>query len=427
MNATVFGVGKMGLPLAVAFASRGFNVTGVDLNQELVKKINAGKACLPEEPGVDELLAKTVAQGKFKATLDGVAAMKDADIAVILVPTLIHETESGIKPDLSIVRQVAETIGKGIQKGTIVVTESTMPPGETNKLAPIIEKQSGLKLNECFFLAHCPERTSSGTALRDITKQYPKVIGASSPKAAQKLKAIYEKVNSAGVIVVSDVKTAEAVKVFEGVYRDVNIALANELARVCERLGVDAGEVIGTANANGAHPYTHLLKPGCGVGGHCIPYYPYFIMGNDTPIVSLARRTNDAMPLRTVKRILAEGARSVLVLGLTFRGGVKEFRKSPAIEMIKHFKERGVEVFARDPLCSDREVSEFGAEPKHDFKGVDAVIVATNHKEFKETNWKKALQEMRGKTVFDGVGMLDQKTIEKAGGRYLAWGAAKTK
>jgi UDP-N-acetyl-D-mannosaminuronic acid dehydrogenase len=421
MKVTVFGIGKMGLPLAVTFASKGFEVTGVDVNEELVKKVDAGEACLPEEPEVDELLAKAVEDGALAATTDG-ASCKDSEIIIILVPTLISETGEGVKPDLSIVRAVAKTIGKSVSRDAIIVTECTMPPGETEALAPLIEKESGLKLNEGFYLAHCPERTSSGTAIRDITGRYPKVIGASHPEAAKKLREAYEKINSKGVITVSSVKAAEAVKVFEGVYRDVNIALANELAGVCERLGINAKEVFSTANTQ---PYSHIHRPGCGVGGHCIPYYPHFIMGEDTPLVALARRTNDAMPLRTVERLIEKGARSVLVLGLTFRGGVKEFRKSPGVEIVRLLKEKGINVFARDPMCSNEEIKEFGAEPKSGFKGLDAVIIAANHDEFKEIDWNSALQEMNGKTVFDGVGMLDPKTIEEAGGDYSAWGTKK--
>lgn len=415
----IYGIGKMGLPLAVAFASRGFNVTGVDVNAELVRKANAGLPCIPEEPGVDELLKKAAAAGNLEATLDGVTAAAEADLLIILVPTLVDEKG---KPDMSIVRDVAKTIGKGLRKGAVVVTECTMPPGETEALAPILEKESGLKLNKGFFLAHCPERTSSGTALRDITGQYPKVIGASDAATAKRLKAVYDKIDAKGCIIVSSVKAAECVKVFEGVYRDVNIALANELARVCERLGVDAAEVFATANTQ---PYCRIHKPSCGVGGHCIPYYPYFIMGGDTPLVRTARETNDSMPRLTARRVLASGAKSVLVLGLTFRGGVKEFRKSPALAVIAELEKAGARVFARDPLCSDAEVRKLGAEPLAGFKGVDAVIVAAGHKEFKSIDWRAALKEMKGKLVFDGIGFLDRKAIEKAGGTYEAWGARR--
>ncbi|PIY91113.1 nucleotide sugar dehydrogenase, partial [Candidatus Micrarchaeota archaeon CG_4_10_14_0_8_um_filter_60_7] len=322
---------------------------------------------------------------------------------------------------LSIVREVAKTAGKGLHQGAIVVTECTMPPGETEALVPILEKESGLKLGKGFGLAHCPERTSSGTALRDITGQYPKVIGASDAATAKRLKVVYDKIDAKGCILVSSIKAAECVKVFEGVYRDVNIALANELARVCERLGVDAAEVFTTANTQ---PYSHIHKPGCGVGGHCIPYYPYFIMGPDTPLIRTARETNDEMPRLTAQRVLSAGAKSVLVLGLTFRGGVKEFRKSPALEIIPELKKAGCRVFGRDPLCSDAEVRDFGAEPMLGFKAVDAVIVAANHKEFKAIDWRAAFKEARGRLVFDGVGVLDRKEVEKAGGTYLAWGAS---
>lgn len=415
MKVCVFGIGKMGLPLAAVLAEAGHEVTGVDVNEELVRKVNAGEPCLLNEPGVDALVKKH-AGASLRATTDGSAAVADSEIAFIIVPTLI--TESG-EPDLSIVREVAGTIGASMKKGLIIVTECTMPPGATESLASLLEEKSGLKLGEGFRLAHCPERTMSGSAIDDITRKYPKIIGASDEETAVKLEKFYGGLNEKGVITASSIKAAECVKVFEGVYRDVNIALANELARACERLGVNAREAFDAANTQ---PYCHLHQPSCGVGGHCIPYYPYFVMSEDTPLIRKAREVNDSMPLLTARRLAESGVKSVLVLGLTFRGGVKEFRKSPALEVIKKLKSLGVRVFARDPLCSDDEVRAFGAEPLQGFKGVDAIAACAAHSEFKKINWTAALKEMSGKLVFDGARALDAGAVRKAGGSYSAWG-----
>jgi len=257
----VYGMGKMGLPLAAVFADHGANVIGVDINEKVVEMINRGENHVKEEPGLDELVRRNVEAGRLKATTDGVWAAKQADVMVILVPTLTDE-RGNLK--LGPVYDVAEKISQGLERGDIVITEATMPPGTTESLVPILEK-SGLKLGE-FGLAHAPERTMTGTAIRDITGQYPKIVGASDKKTLEAVIGIYETINRKGVIPMSSIKAAEAVKVFEGVYRDVNIALANELAMWCEEHGLDALEVFQAANTQ---PYCHLHMPGAGVGGHC--------------------------------------------------------------------------------------------------------------------------------------------------------------
>ncbi len=257
----VYGMGKMGLPLATVFAEHGANVIGVDINERVVEMLNRGENHVKEEPGLDELVKKKVDEGRLRATTDGVWAAKQADVMVILVPTLTDE-RGNLKLDP--VYDVAEKISRGLKKGDIIITEATMPPGTTESLIPILEK-SGLKLGE-FGLAHAPERTMTGTAIRDITGQYPKIVGASDEKTLEAVIGIYKTINKKGVIPMSSIKAAEAVKVFEGVYRDVNIALANELAMWCEEHGLDAIEVFQAANTQ---PYCHLHMPGAGVGGHC--------------------------------------------------------------------------------------------------------------------------------------------------------------
>lgn len=257
----VYGLGKMGLPLAAVLANHGAKVIGVDINKKVVEMINNGINHINEEPGLSELVKKNVKEGRLKATTDGIWAAKQADIMIIIVPTLTDE-RGNLK--LGPVYDVAEKISQGLEKGDIIITEATMPPGTTESLVPILEK-SGLKLGD-FGLAHAPERTMTGTAIRDITGQYPKIVGASDEKTLEAVIGIYETINKKGVIPVSSIKAAEAVKVFEGVYRDVNIALANELALWCEEHGLDALEVFKTANTQ---PYCHLHMPGAGVGGHC--------------------------------------------------------------------------------------------------------------------------------------------------------------
>ncbi len=420
----VYGLGKMGLPLALVFADKGAKVVGVDVNEDLVGKINAKQDVLPFEPGVKALLEKHGGKN-FIATAN--AAQAYADMHVIIVPTLLNEVNGKIVPDLSLVESVASKITRVLKKGNAVVVESTMPPGSTESLIQIFEK-SGLKCGRDFGLAHAPERTMSGSAIRDVTERYPKIIGASDDGTLKSLEAIYSRVNSKGVVCVSNIKTAEAVKVFEGVYRDVNIALANELWQYSDENGIDALEAFNAANTQ---PYSHIHSPGCGVGGHCIPYYPHFIMNDRTLVVKAARKTNESMPAKTValaeeelkKAGIALNKARVLVLGLAFRAGVKEFRKTPAKPIIGLLKEKGAFVRAFDPVCEEKDVAEFGADEFGlDFKEIDCVVITTADSAFKQLDWKKALKEMRTKIVIDGRQALDPQTVRKEKGVYRGIG-----
>ncbi|ALV63880.1 UDP-N-acetyl-D-mannosaminuronic acid dehydrogenase [Thermococcus sp. 2319x1] len=422
----VYGLGKMGLPLAAVFADHGANVIGVDINERVVEMINRGENHVKEEPGLDELVKRNVEAGRLRATTDGVEAAEQADVMVILVPTLTDE-RGNLKLDP--VYDVAEKISKGLQKGDIVITEATMPPGTTESLIPILEK-SGLKLGE-FGLAHAPERTMTGTAIRDITGQYPKIVGASDGKTLEAVIGIYETINKKGVIPVSSIKAAEAVKVFEGVYRDVNIALANELALWCEEHGLDALEVFKAANTQ---PYCHLHMPGAGVGGHCIPIYPWFVINlakkTNPRLIKTAREINDSMPHHvvelTIKGLNEVGkplkGSNILVLGLTFRGGVREFTRSPAIPIIKELKEWGAKVYAYDPLCTPEDAERFGAEWKEDFKDIDAIVIVTDHKEFRELDLREIARQVRSKVIVDGRNIINHKKAYQLGFVYLRVG-----
>ncbi|RLF80438.1 nucleotide sugar dehydrogenase [Thermococci archaeon] len=422
----VYGLGKMGLPLAAVFAEHGANVIGVDINEKVVNNINNGINHINEEPGLDELVRKNVEEGRLKATTDGIWAAKQADVMIIIVPTLTDD-RGNLKLDP--VYDVARKISQGLEKGDIVITEATMPPGTTESLIPILEK-SGLKLGD-FGLAHAPERTMTGTAIRDITGQYPKIVGASDEKTLEAVIGIYETINKKGVIPMSSIKAAEAVKVFEGVYRDVNIALANELALWCEEHGLDALEVFKAANTQ---PYCHLHMPGAGVGGHCIPYYPWFVINlakkTNPRLIKTAREINDSMPHHvvelTIKGLNEVGkslrGNNVLVLGLTFRGGVREFTKSPAIPIIKGLKEWGAKVYAYDPLCTPEDAKRFGAEWKEDFKDIDAIIIATDHREFRDLDLKEIAKQVRNKVIVDGRNVLDSMKAEQLGFIYLRVG-----
>lgn len=426
ITVALFGLGKMGLPLAAVFADKGAEVVGVDVDEEVVEKINAGVNHIEKEPGLDELVEENVSEGRLRATSDGVEAALEADICVILVPTLTDEKGN---VQLGPVEEVTEDIAEGLNEGDVVVTEATMPPGTTESLVPVLE-DSGLELGE-FGLGHAPERTMTGTAVRDITGEYPKIVGGDSEETLEVLKGIYSVVNDKGVIEMSDVISAEAVKVFEGVYRDVNIGLANELALYCEEKGVDALEVFEASNTQ---PFCDIHEPGAGVGGHCIPVYPWFVMNqmekDEARLISTSRKLNDSMPYHVVdlvvrglneKELSVKGS-VVLVLGLTFRGGVREFMKTPAEPVIEELNGLGAEVHAYDPMCYEEDAERYGAEWKEDFEGVDAVVILTDHEEFEKLDLGKVKKEMTGELIVDGRNVLDREEVLNQGFKYLRVG-----
>ena len=418
ITVSVYGLGKMGLPIAAVFADKGANVIGVDIDPEIVDAVNEGKCHVVGEPSLAELVEKNVLSGRLRANTDLVGAARDADVMIIMVPTFLDDKNN---PDLSLVESVCEDIAKGLEKGDFVISECTLPPRTTIELILPILKNSGLKEGE-FGVAHCPERTSSGRAIQDITGAYPKVVGGIDEASTRTAEAIYSVINNKGVIT-TDATAAEAVKVFEGLYRDVNIALANELAIVCEEIGINAIDAFELANTQ---PYCHLHMPGCGVGGHCIPVYPYFIINTvkaGTSLLRLARQINDNMAQYTVdktKKALKKVGKSledsnILILGVTYRGGVKEIRCSPAISIITVLKESGSTLFAYDPLI--KEVEQFGAKycTLDNMRDIDAIIVATDHKEFKEIDWEKIGKKMRSKILIDGRHVVNPDNVNKAG------------
>ncbi|MEM2934444.1 MAG: nucleotide sugar dehydrogenase [Methanocellales archaeon] len=415
----IYGLGKMGLPLAAVFADAGARVIGVDIDSKVVESVNRGE-CSFYEPGLAKLVRRNVQAKRLTATMDLISAAKESDVMIIIVPILIDGERN---PDLTAVKKVCEAIARGLKKGDLVILESTAPPKTTEEVILPILESSGLKLGD-FGLAHAPERTMSGTAIRDITRAYPKIVGGVDKASTKAAAYLYSAINKRGVIELSSARAAEAVKVFEGIYRDVNIALANELYGVCEELGISALEVFEAANTQ---PYCHLHKPGCGVGGHCIPVYPYFIIHTskaDTSLIKLARQINDSMPRVTVKLLESALASSngkledsnILVLGLTFRGDAKETRYSPALEIIKLLRERGVNVYAFDPMLSRGEVELYAAYCSPSMaQDLDGIIIASDHTAFKNLDWGAIGKNMRRRIIVDGRQVVDPEELKRLG------------
>jgi UDP-N-acetyl-D-mannosaminuronic acid dehydrogenase len=390
----VYGLGKMGLPLSAVFAEVTGNVTGVDVDEDVVAAVQSGTAPVDGEPGLDEAVATHVADGGLAATTESVQAASDACLHVVIVPTLLDESGT---PDLSALDAVVETIGRGLRAGDTVLVESTLPPGTCrDRIHPMLVAESGLDGDE-FGLAFCPERTSSGRALRDIRGAYPKIVGGYDEESRRVAQLVYDELTDNEVVPVADCTTAEAVKLFEGVYRDVNIALANELTTLVEDVGVDVRDAISAANTQ---PYCDIHSPGPGVGGHCIPYYPYFLFDRvvrSLPLLRQARAVNEGMPAETAAQVAevldATGHRpsesTVALLGVTYRAGVDETRASPAAPIAATLAESGTSVYAVDPVCSD--FSAFDATPL-DVDALpdsdpDALVVLTAHDAFETLDW----------------------------------------
>ncbi len=375
----VIGAGKMGLPLAAQFAGHGWTVIAVDVQADVVASINEGRSHIGEEPGVAALVAAGHAAGRLRATTDGGAAARDADVIVLIVPVML---DAAHQPDYRFMDAAVDAIGAGVHAGSLVIFETTLPVGDTrDRFAPRLEAASGLRADEDFLVAFSPERLFSGAALRNLST-YPKLVGGLGAASTARAAAFYDSVLDAEVVAMSSAEAAEFAKLADTTYRDVNIALANEFAAYADRVGVDIREVIAAANSQ---PYAHLHQPGLGVGGHCIPVYPHFLLSR-APELTLVRRSreiNDGqvdIALDEVRETLGGlDGRPVLVLGLTYRDGVKELAYSRAIPLVEALRAGGARVAAHDPLLTDEEVRALGAEPYRwgDRSDVRAIVIQT--------------------------------------------------
>lgn len=413
----VWGLGKMGLPLAGVFAEHGATVYGVDIDPDIVEQINSGDSPIENEPGVSELVAEH-GGSTLRATTNGAEAASKIDVAIVLVPTVLDDKHD---PILEPVIESAKDIAEGLDTGNLVILESTAPPRTTDGVFRETLETSGLVAGEDFGLAFCPERTSSGRVVQDLTESYPKIVGGIDRASGEAAAALYEQFNEPGVIRMESTGAAEAVKVFEGVYRDVNIALANELAKVCETWGLDAHGIFDAANTQ---PYCNIHDPGIGVGGHCIPVYPHFVTNqvSETPLLETAREVNTSMPAYAVERLETKLEKygielsdaSVLVLGLTYRPGVEEIRYAPAIDVIQLLRDLGAEVYAHDPLVDSETIAEFGAtsvSDPTDAQGVDGVILATGHDQYGDLDLEALYETLDTPIFVDGRAFFDSEQL----------------
>ena len=373
MTVTVVGLGKIGLPLAVQFARKGETVLGADINQTTVDLVNKGQEPFPEEANLQEYLEIVVNDGDLSASTSTTSCVEKSDVVVVVVPLFVN---SNAEPDFRAMDSATEDIAKGLRKGTLVAYETTLPVGTTrNRFTKILEKISGLTVGEDFHVVFSPERVLTGRVFSDLRK-YPKIVGGVTDKCAEIGSAFYSRVldfdsrndlhRENGVWVLDSCESAEFVKLAETTYRDVNIGLANQFAKFADKLNINIYDVIAASNSQ---PYSHIHQPGIAVGGHCIPIYPQFYVWGDPEgsIVKAARETNKNMPKYAVelaeKEIGTLKGKAVLVLGVSYRAGVKEHAFSGAFEVNKILKDLEVNAMFFDHQYSNEEMDLLGLDP----------------------------------------------------------------
>lgn len=423
----VVGLGYVGLPTAVAFADRGFTVTGADLSEKKVLKINDGVSPIPDLD-LGDRVAENVKAGRLAATTDVAAACQGADCVLLIVPTPVDETK---RPDLSFVRSAAQAAASVLRPGQFIALESTTYPGTSEEVVQAVcEEVSGLKAGDDFGVAYCPERYNPGDPAHTLENIH-RVVGAITPAWGQVAKELYGTLNHGQVSVMRDLKTAEAVKVIENIQRDLNIALANELALIFEMLDIDYYEVV-----EGAGTKWNYVKyyPGPGVGGHCLPVDPYYLtslaerLGYHPEVILAGRSVNDGMPDHVVE-LLADGLNetgravkgtTVVLLGLSYKGNTGDARESPAVHVARRLTKKGADLRVVEPLIDSDEVERLvGMRPMTLDKALDgaqAVVLLVDHQMFKNLDLADVRNRMADDALFvETRNMYAPDALKKAG------------
>lgn len=424
MKIAVVGLGHIGLPLAVQYASRGHDVLGVDLDAQIVETLNRGESPHLDEQTLIDRVPELVAAGRLRATTwDGPTGFAEAETVVVIVPVVV---DAARQIDFGPIDAATRDIAANVGPGTLVVYETTLPVGTTRtRFGPMLATGSGLVLDENLFLAFSPERVLVGRVFLDL-RRYPKIVGGTSAESTRRADAFYRAVLDEGTEVraMATAEAAEMTKLAETTYRDVNIAYANELARFAARHGIDVTEVIAAANSQ---PYSHIHQPGVGVGGHCIPVYPHFLFNDDPDLrlPPLAREINESMGAFTVDliedRVGSLDGQTVLVLGIAYRGDVREDAFSSAFRLRDELLAAGARVYGHDPYYDADHLRRIGFEP-YDLEAPELIRVAilqAAHERYREM-LPEAIPGL--KLMVDGRNAIEREPYDRSGIGYVGIG-----
>jgi UDP-N-acetyl-D-mannosaminuronic acid dehydrogenase len=421
----VVGLGYIGLPTASMFATNGYRVSGspvrsvhvhgVDINSKIIERLKQGIVHI-KEPGLETVVKAAITSGNLDIGVKPVPS----DVFIIAVPTP-HNEEPGQAPtaDLSFVKSAMESILPVLKKGNLVILESTSPPGTTEKMIIPMIKAAGFEPGKDVGVAYCPERVIPGKTMKELISN-DRIIGAISESWGEMAKQLYRSFVS-GEIFLTDPTTAEMVKLVENTYRDVNIAFANEMAMLCEKLKISVWDVVKMANR---HPRVNIHNPGPGVGGHCISVDPWFLVGdfpNDTPLVRTARETNDRMPgnvTAIIKELLgSKTSGKIAILGIAYKANVDDKRQSPAIAVIEKLQKAcpSFELAVHDPHVPHEFYPTLETDLDKVLKDADLAVILTGHDAYRNLDPNEAGALMRTRVVFDTHNVLKAERWVPAG------------
>ncbi|MFI3210944.1 MAG: nucleotide sugar dehydrogenase [Peptostreptococcaceae bacterium] len=401
MKICIVGLGYIGLPTAAVFSQAGIEVVGVDKKKDIIDTLNRGDIHI-EEPGLQDVIKSSVEKSLFRASLKP----EKADVYIIAVPTPNLDDEY-LSCDLSYVKSACEEILPFIEKGNVVIIESTIAPKSTDDYIKPIFEQENYVIGKDIFLAHCPERVLPGQILHELVYNN-RIVGGITNKCTDMASTVYEKVVK-GEIIKTEAKTAELSKCMENTFRDVNIALANELAKICETIDVNCLDVIEMANK---HPRVNIHQPGPGVGGHCLAIDPYFIYAKApelAKIIKLSRDTNRSMPYYVVDKVndllKSEKKSKIAVFGAAYKGNVDDLRESPSIEIIKLLDNQGYKIDVFDPHIQNNKF----VDAEIAVKNADLILVLTDHEEYKYLNYDELAKLMNKPVLFDTKNIINKE------------------
>jgi len=439
----VIGVGTIGLPLATFLASKGFYVTGLDINPKRVEQINSGTVVYEYA----EMLKQVTSEGKLKATIDTEKALENVEVLFICVPTPLDDKN---ELDIYNLFDVAKRISPHLKKGMILIFESSVAIGTTKKISKHIEDLTGLKFGNELGLAYCPERYNPTPSLKKgphdlefnvkargesfTLDEIGRVIGGIDSKSTKIAQAFYSQFITASITELSSIEAAEATKLLENIFRDVNIALVNELAKIYPKLGLNIFEIIDAANTK---PFAFMPHyPGAGVGGECIPVDTWYLisqakkLGIDTKLLKTARQVNDSMPEHMIAILENElrkfnkeiGSSKISILGLCYKKNLSDTRLSPTFPIIELLSSKNAEVIVCDPVCENISSTIKCTPISETFKNSDAILLVTDHNEFATLDFEKIKNEMRTPIVIDGRNFFSNEKLTSLGFNYKAIG-----